>query len=165
MNEEILGIIEAKGFRLALTTDRLIVAKGGVLERIDSPSLGATLYGVPGGALIGTVVAGIAGAAKGRKEEKAREKLFADLTAEGILSRRKENFAIPWDEVTRAEVGKESWLTEGMRLKVFTCDKKREFAEIKGRMLGKAWHTLNTTIPSKVTVPKIEKSLTRRFQS
>lgn len=153
MKEEILGIIDAKGVRLAPTTDRLIVARGSVLERIDLSSVAA---GVTAGAglIIGGAIAAIGAAVRGRKEKKEKEKALADFTPESILSMDKKNFAIPWSEVTRVEVSKESWGTEGMRFKFFTAGKKHEFAEIKGRMLGKCWRILTMTIPDKVTVPK-----------
>ncbi len=142
MSEKILGIIEAvdysrmikKGSRLVLTTDRLIVARGSAAELFDL-----------------AVIAG-------RKRKKEREKVFAELTPEGILSTCKERLAIPWSEVTKVEVGKESLAgvggVEGKRFKVFTADKKYQFGQVKGRMLGEFWHILNLTIPDKVTVPK-----------
>ena len=138
MSEKILGIIDVvdysgtikKGSRLALTTDRLIVARGSAVELFNL-----------------AVIAG-------RKRKKEREKVFAELTPEGILSAGKENLAVPWSEVTKVEVSKESWGVEGKRFKVFTTDKKYQFGQVKGRMLGEFWHILNLTIPDKVTVPK-----------
>ncbi len=149
MSEKILGIIEAvdysrmikKGSRLALTTDRLIVARGSAVELFDLGDIGFMAAGI-----------------SGRKRKKEREKVFAELTPEGILSAGKENLAIPWSEVTKVEVSKESWAgvggVEGKRFKVFTADKKYQFGQVKGRMLGEFWHILNLTIPDKVTVPK-----------
>ncbi len=149
MSEKILCIIEAvdysrmikKGSRLALTTDRLIVARGSTIELFDLGDMGFIATGI-----------------SGRKRKKEREKVFAELTPEGILSAGKENLAIPWSEVTKVEVGKESLAgvggVEGKRFKVFTADKKYQFGQVKGRMLSEFWHILNLTIPEKVTVPK-----------
>ncbi len=149
MSEKILGIIEAvdysrmikKGSHLALTTDRLIVARGSAVELFDLGDMGFIAAGI-----------------SGRKRKKEREKVFAELTPEGILSGGKKNLAIPWSKVTKVEVSKESWAgvggIEGKRFKVFTADKKYQFGQVKGRMLGEFWHILNLTIPEKVTVPK-----------
>ncbi len=141
MSEKILGIIEAvdysrmikKGSHLALTTDRLIVARGSAVELFDLP-----------------VIAG-------RKRKKEREKVFAELTPDGILSVDKKNLAIPWSEVTKVEVVKIGADPVGgidVGFTVFTADKKYQFGQVKGRMIGKFWHILNLTIPDKVTVLK-----------
>lgn len=167
MNEEILGIIDVvdysgrfkKGTRLALTTDRLIVARGGVLETLDLSAA------IAGDLIVGGAMAAIGAALRGRKEKKEKEKVFAELTPDGILSAGKENVAISWSAMTRVEVGEESWLrgVQGKRFKVFTADKKYEFGETKGRMMGEFWHVLNVTIPDKVTLPKDREKFDREI--
>ena len=164
MNEEILGLIDAvdysgrfkKGSRLALTTDRLIVARGGTLETMDLSSA------IAEDLIIGGAISAIGAGVSWHKEKKEKEKVFAELTPEGVLSAGKENVAITWSDVTKVEVGKR-WDVEGKWFKVFTADKKYEFGEIKGRMIGEFWHILNMTVPDKVTVPKDREKFDREI--
>lgn len=129
-HEEIWGIIGAKAQRLVLTTHRLIVAKGSVLEASRIVQI---------------------------LKEPGQAKVIAELTPETILAADKRNFAVPWNEVAKAEVQYYSnpFIRDQGTLRVITVNnKKYAFIEFESRMLCALWHILNATIPDKVSGPK-----------
>lgn len=155
MSEEVKDILVAimmRGWKgdthcdLVFTTERLIVARKGVLGR--------ALRQISG--VIGEVVG-----------EQKKLKELKQLSPESILKSHKKNFDVSYSEITKAEVGKK-W--GAFRLYVHTPKETLKFKfqgvqgvmqfklkGVKGIKLENVENTIRSLLPDKVPVERVDK--------
>ena len=149
MSESVVGTIPTlmtRGWKgdlrahLIFTNERLIVTVKGLLSQI---AMSGGAFGAVGGAV---------GAAVAARGESKRGEQVNQMTPEQILQSEKRNFAVPYSNITRMELGKKMGTS---RLYVVTPEEtyKFKFQGIKSEQLEEWFRSI---VPPKVPLKSVD---------